>query len=51
MHTFLSNQKGVLCIMDIVLVCYIVHGKEQSEHHTQLKSVLKYIEAVGMTLK
>ena len=46
MHTLLSNQKGVLCLMDDVLV----YGKDQSEHDARLEAVLKCIEASGMTL-
>ena len=35
MNTLLSNLKGVLCLMDDVLV----YGKDQSEHDKRLKSV------------
>ena len=46
MNTLLSDLKGVLCLMDDVLV----YGKDQSEHDKRLKAVLKCIEAAGMTL-
>ena len=46
MNTLLSNLKGVLCLMDDVLV----YGKDQREHDKRLKVVLQRIEAAGMTL-
>ena len=46
MNTLLSNLKGVLCLMDDVLV----YGEDQREHDKRLKAVLQRIEAAGMTL-
>ena len=46
MNALLSNLKGVLCLMDDVLV----YGKDQREHDKGLEAVLQWIEAAGMTL-
>ena len=46
MNALLSNLKGVLCLMDDVLV----YGKDQREHDKRLEVVLQRIEAAGMTL-
>ena len=46
MNALLSNLKGVLCLMDDVLV----YGKDQREHDKQLEAVLQWIKAAGMTL-
>ena len=46
MNALLSNLKGVLCLMDDVLV----YGKDQREHDKRLEAVLQQIEAAGMTL-
>ena len=45
-NALLSNLKGVLCLMDDVLV----YGKDQREHDKQLEAVLQWIEAAGITL-
>ena len=46
MNTLLSNMKGVLCLMDDVLV----YGQDQREHDKRLEAVLQRVKAAGMTL-
>ena len=46
MNTLLSDLKGVLCLMDGVLV----YRKDQTEHDKRLEAVLKCIEAASMRL-
>ena len=46
MNALLSNLKGVLCLMDDVLV----YSNDQKEHDKRLEAVLQRIEAAGMTL-
>ena len=46
MNALLSNLKGVLCLMEDVLV----YGKDQREHDKRLEAALQQIEAAGMTL-
>ena len=46
MNTLLANLKGVLCLMDDVLV----YGENQREHDERLEAVLMRIKAAGMTL-
>ena len=45
MEDILRGMDGVLCHMDDVLV----FGCTKAEHHSQLKQVLKGIEAAGIT--
>ena len=46
MNILLANLKGVLCLMDDILV----YGKNQTEHDKRLEVVLQCIKAAGMTL-
>ena len=46
MNTLFADLKGVLCLMDDVLV----YGKNQIKHDEQLEAILKCIDASGMTL-
>ena len=46
MNTLLANLKGVLCLMDDILV----YGENQTEHDKRLEVVLQRIKAAGMTL-
>ena len=46
MHKILSGLKGVVCLIDDVLV----HGVKQEEHDENLLTVLNRIQQAGLTL-
>ena len=47
MEKIVGNMKGVICLMDDILV----YGKDANEHWLRLKEVLKRVRSSGMTLK